>query len=102
MQAQAELEAAADTSESAEKRVRHALATFQGTLRGMGEVQRSGDLLRLVNRPQEAVAALRQLLAAYDNYYATVADFNRAQFRLYHALGYPARILACDRGNRGR
>jgi hypothetical protein len=31
---------------------------------------------------------------AYDNYFATVAQYNTAQFELFHALGYPAREIA--------
>jgi hypothetical protein len=45
--------------------------------------------------PQEVVAALQQLPQAYVNYYTGANDYNRAQFRLYHALGYPAQRLAC-------
>jgi hypothetical protein len=48
-----------------------------------------------VNRPQEVVAALQQLQVAYINYYTSANDYNRAEFRLYHALGYPAQGLAC-------
>ena len=43
------------------------------------------------------MAALQQLARAYDNYFTSVNDYNRAQFRLYRALGYPAGILACER-----
>ena len=32
---------------------------------------------------------------AYINYYTTTNDYNRAQFRLFRALGYPAQGLAC-------
>src|SRR5262249_54192623 len=71
------------------------LASYQGNLRGLSETVRAGDLLVLVNRPQEAVAALQQLQQAYINYYTTANDYNRAQFRLFRALGYPAQRLAC-------
>jgi hypothetical protein len=53
--------------------------------------------LLLINRPQEAVAALQQLDGAYASYFVTVSGYNRAQFELYHALGFPARILAAER-----
>ena len=53
--------------------------------------------MQLVNRPQEAVAALQQLNRAYDTYFTAVNSYNRAQFQLYRAIGYPARILVCDR-----
>ena len=57
--------------------------------------QSCGELLQLVNRPQEVVAALQQLQQAYINYYTSTNDYNRAQFRLFRALGYPAQALAC-------
>jgi hypothetical protein len=31
---------------------------------------------------------------AFDEYFTTVADYNRAQFELFDALGYPAAELA--------
>jgi hypothetical protein len=43
------------------------------------------------------VAALQQLESAYRNYFTTVGDYNRAQFRLFRALGYPAGVLTCER-----
>jgi hypothetical protein len=42
------------------------------------------------------VVSLRQLYRAYVNYFQTVRDYNQSQFRLYRALGYPARILTCE------
>ena len=92
----ANLEAAADYMAQAENRVKEAVITFRGTLIGIGEVRGAGDLLQAIDRPQEAVAALQELYSAYLNYFTTVNGYNRAQFQLYHALGYPARILACD------
>jgi hypothetical protein len=53
-------------------------------------------LLVLINRPQEVVAALQQLQQAYLNYYTSANDYNRAQFQLFRALGYPAQTLACS------
>jgi hypothetical protein len=47
----------------------------------------------LVNRPQEVVFALQLLKIAFDEYFTTVAEYNRAQFDLFHALGYPASEL---------
>ncbi|HEY1785269.1 MAG TPA: TolC family protein, partial [Pirellulales bacterium] len=90
----AELEAAAARIPEAENGVKEAQISFAGNLKGLGQTTRFGDLLTLVNRPQEVVAALQQLATAYENYFAAVNDFNRAQFRLYHALGYPAGIIA--------
>ena len=93
----AELEAAAARIPEAEVGVEQAQISFAGNLKGLGQTTRFGDLLTLVNRPQEVVAALQQLATAYDNYFTAVNDFNRAQFRLFHALGYPADVVACRR-----
>jgi outer membrane protein TolC len=53
----------------------------------------------LVIRPQEVVAAVQALALAYNDYYGAVADYNRAQFRLYRALGQPAQVLARQEGD---
>ena len=50
----------------------------------------------LVTRPQEAVYALQLLNVAFDEYFTTVAEYNRAQFELFHALGYPAQEVALE------
>ena len=97
VQAQAQLEATATQIADAETAVKEAVITFNGNLRGITETKRAGALLILVNRPQEAVAALQQLGRAYDSYYVTINGYNRAQFQLYHALGFPSRILAAER-----
>ena len=53
----------------------------------------------LLVRPQEVVAAVQALAQAYLDYYGAVADANRAQFRLYRALGQPAQCLLQDQAN---
>ncbi len=95
-QAHAQLEATAAQIDDAAKGVKEAIITYNGTLRGIGETSGGGELLILVNRPQEAVAALQQLSRAYDSYYAAINGYNRAQFQLYWALGFPSRMLICD------
>jgi hypothetical protein len=50
--------------------------------------------VQLLVRPQEVVASVQALAQAYDDYYGAIADFNRAQFRLYRALGQPAQALS--------
>jgi outer membrane protein TolC len=90
VQAHAQVEAAAVRVGRAEAEVKAGLASYAGNLRGLSETVRAGELLQLVNRPQEVVAALQQLQVAYVNYYTSANDYNRAEFRLYHALGYPA------------
>lgn len=96
-QAKADVDSAVVRVAQAETGVKQALSTYSGNLRGMGQTQRFNDILSLINRPQEVVAALTQLQQAYVNYYATVADYNRAQFRLFYALGFPAEQIACAR-----
>ncbi len=96
-QAKADVESATFRVGQAEKGLHEGLASYAGNLRGLGQTTRFNDLLTLVNRPQEVVASLQQLQQAYINYYETVADFNRSQFRLFYALGFPAHILACQR-----
>src|SRR5204862_145402 len=72
-----------------------AVETAEKNLRGLVPGKRVGDdQLTLVIRPQEAVAAVAALDQAYRDYYAAVGDHNRAQFRLYRALGHPAQCLS--------
>jgi outer membrane protein TolC len=97
VEAHAQIEAAAEQVGKAEAEVREANISYTGNIRGIGQTERAGELLELVNRPQEAVAALQQLNRAYDEYFTAVNAYNRAQFQLYRAMGYPARNLVCDR-----
>jgi hypothetical protein len=60
----------------------------------LNQTKRVGSLIILVIRPQEVVAAVGALAQAYNDYYGAVADYNRAQLRLYWALGHPAQLLA--------
>jgi hypothetical protein len=93
IQAQADLQSAAARTTQAERSVRTGLVTFNKSLEGLGQTQRFGDVLELIYRPQEVVYALNLLKVAFDEYYATVADYNTAQFEMFHALGYPAREM---------
>ena len=93
----AELVAAAVRVKQSEAGVQQAQISYAGNVKGLSETTRFADILVLVNRPQEVVAALQQLGQAYDNYFTSINDYNRAQFRLYRALGYPANILAYQR-----
>ena len=85
-QAHAQLESAATRIGKAEVGLKEAQVNFAGNLKGMSETTRFGDILTLVNRPQEVVSALQQLSKAYDNYFLSVNDYNRSQFQLYRAL----------------
>ena len=95
-QAKADVDSAAYRIKQAERGLKEGLASYKGNLRGLGQTTRFGDLLTLVNRPQEVVAALIQLQQAYQNYFRSIADYNRSEFRLFYALGYPAQMLACE------
>jgi outer membrane protein TolC len=95
VQAHAQLEATAAQIDDATAAVKEATITFNGTLTALGQTRGSGELLILLSRPQEAVAALQQLNRAYETYYAAINDYNRAQFQLYRALGFPAQIVVC-------
>ncbi len=93
-EAQAHLQSAAARVGQAHRALRTAIITFNGNYEGLRQTTRLGDVLVLVYRPQEAVYALELLMFAYNEYFTTVAEYNRAQFHLFHALGYPARELA--------
>ncbi len=95
MQAHAAVRGAGVRVKRAEAELKAGLASYQGNLRGLGETVRAGELLQLVNRPQEVVAALQQLQQAYIDYFTSANDYNRAEFQLYRALGFPAQGLAC-------
>lgn len=92
--AQARAQAAAVRVLQAERELREAVINYDGNYEGLAETTRFGDVLHQAIRPQEAVRALHQLMSAYDRYFATVAEYNRAQFDLFHAVGYPARSVS--------
>ncbi len=97
VRAQARLQSAAVRTVQAERSLREALITYEGNYEGLKQTTRLAGVLLLVYRPQEVVIALEHLRDSYDEYFMTVADYNRAQFELFHALGYPAQELACLR-----
>jgi outer membrane protein TolC len=70
-----------------------AAQTVKTHLEGINQTRRVGDTLVLIFRPQEAVVAVQALDQAYRDYFGAVADANRAQFRLYRALGHPAQCV---------
>ncbi len=92
--AQAKVQSAAARVPQADRALRSAIISFNGNLEGLRETTRFGDVLVLVNRPQEAVFALQLLKIALDEYFTTVGEYNRSQFELFHALGYPAAEIA--------
>jgi outer membrane protein TolC len=93
-QALARVQSAALRVVLADRALRTGLITFNGSLEGLAQTSRFGDVLVLVSRPQETVYALQLMKTAFDEYFTTVAEYNRAQFELFHALGYPAGEIA--------
>ncbi len=92
--AHANLQSAAARVVQADRALRTGIITLNGTVQGLEQTSRFGDVLVPISRPQEAVYALQLLMRAFTEYYSTVAEYNRAQFELFHALGYPAREVA--------
>lgn len=90
----AKVQSAAARVLQADRALRTAIITFNGNYEGLKQTTRLGNVLVLVNRPQEAVFALQLLKVAFDEYFTTVADYNRSQFELFHAMGYPAQELS--------
>jgi outer membrane protein TolC len=99
-QAHAQLESAAARLTEAEAGVRDAVDSANKNFEGLGQTKRTGEgagaVILLVIRPQEAVASVQALAQAYADYYGAVGDYNRAQFRLYRALGTPAQAVECE------
>jgi outer membrane protein TolC len=94
-QAYALVQSAASRLGKAENGLKDAVDSANKNFAGLGQTRSAGgQAIILVIRPQEVVAAIQALALAYNDYYGAVADFNRAQFRLYRALGQPAQVLA--------
>ena len=93
-QALARLQSAAVRVVQADRALRTGIITLNGAIEGLEQTSRFGDVLVLISRPQEAIYALQLLKRAFDEYFTTVAEYNRAQFELFHALGYPAHEVA--------
>ena len=90
-QAQARVQSAAARVVQAERGLRTGLVTYQRNYEGLGQTRRFENVLEVVYRPREVVYALKLLHLAFNEYFNTVAEYNTAQFMLFHALGYPAR-----------
>jgi outer membrane protein TolC len=91
--------------QSANKRIglgvnqlRDAEQAYEGSMKELGHVVSVGDAKVVLERTLDVVSSLQSLAKAYDNYYGAVSDYDIAQFRMYHALGYPAYCLANEAG----
>jgi outer membrane protein TolC len=93
VQALAQAQLAARRVELAAQGVQSARNSADKNLVALGQTKGAGNQVVLLVRPQEAVAAVQALAQAYSDYYGAVADANRAQFRLYRALGQPAQQM---------
>ena len=101
VQAHAQARRAANRVHDAEEGLREARITAEKNLGGFSQTRRVGETLTLVFRPQEVVATITALDLAYQDYYGAIADANRAQFRLYRALGHPAQCIGDVRSHIG-
>jgi outer membrane protein TolC len=95
-QAVARLQTARVRVVETEEGVRQAIESADKNFIGLRETARpAGELLRLIVRPQEVVAAIIALNTAYEQYAGAVGEYNVAQFEVYRALGQPAQWVAC-------
>jgi outer membrane protein TolC len=94
VRAHAQDRSAANRLADAESGLKDATESVDKNFQGLSQTRRAGDLLVLLVRPQEVVAAIQTLAQAYSDYYGAVGDYNRAQYRLYVALGCPAYLCA--------
>ncbi len=92
-QAHGQAQLAAHRVEVTERGLKAALQSADKNLVALGQTKGAGAMMVLLVRPQEVAAAIQALSQAYVDYYGAVADSNRAQFRLYRALGQPAELL---------
>ena len=98
--AYAQAQLAGQRVETAEKGLRSAVRSADMNLVALGQTKGAGAMTVLLVRPQEVVAAIQTLSQAYADYFGAIADANRAQFRLYRALGQPAQVLRTEDGGR--
>jgi outer membrane protein TolC len=91
--AYAQARQAARRVEVADRQVRLAVDSYNKNLVGLGQVRSAGEMVQTIVRPQEVIAAVQSLAQAYSDYFGAVSDSNRAQFRLYRAMGQPAQML---------
>jgi hypothetical protein len=91
--AQAKVQMAASRVVQAERGLRTGIVTYQRNYEGMGQTRRFENVLELIYPTPVVVFSLKLLHTAFNEYFNTVAEYNTAQFELFHALGYPAREI---------
>ena len=90
----AEVNAASERMKDAEPAFKDATDSLKKNMEAMTQTRRVGNIITLVVRPQEVVAAVQALASANSDYFTAVADYNRAQFRLYRAIGHSSKCLS--------
>jgi outer membrane protein TolC len=95
--AHGQLRSAAVRAATSERGLEEARLAYAGSIDELGKIDLQGDVGVVVRRAFEVIDALRSLSRAYNSYFLNTNDYNRAQFRLYRALGYPAQIVECER-----
>jgi outer membrane protein TolC len=96
-QAVARLQTARVRVVETEEGVRQGVESADKNFIGLRETTRpAGQLLQLIVRPQEVVAAIIALNLAYQQYAFAVNEYNAAQFEVYRALGQPAQWVTCQ------
>ena len=98
-QAYAQAQQATRRIEVTEKGLKSARLSLDKNLAALNQTKAVGNQMVTLVRPQEVVAAIQALAQLYVSYYGAVADANRAQFRLYRALGQPAQYLVQEQQN---
>ncbi len=93
-QAFAQARSAALRLTDSEAELKDAVESADKNFQALTQTKNAGGVLLPLVRPQEVVASLQALSQAYVDYYGATADYDRAQFRLYHALGHPAQAVA--------
>lgn len=93
VQAYAQAQSAKSRMRAAEVGLKDALESLDKNFEGMKQTRVAGDLVIMLVRPQEVNAAVQDLANAYSDFYGSIADYNRAQFQLFRALGFPAQIV---------
>jgi outer membrane protein TolC len=81
---------------AAEAGLQEARQAYEGALAELQKPDAKDNLPTSVRRAFDVIDALRALSNAYDRYFQSANDYNRAQFQLYRALGYPAGAVACE------
>jgi len=96
-QAVARLQTARVRVVETEEEVHQSVESADKNFIGLRETTRpAGELLRLIIRPQEVVAAIIAMELAYEQYSLALNEYNAAQFEVYRALGQPAQWVTAQ------